>query len=102
MGTRRAAHRARCVASQADESFNRDVTGAKPPLDPHWHAQFPFDVAELLASANGRRDVLAGLLHDSRDEDLPDLITQLSASVAEGNCDMVRRTAHALSRKVLP
>jgi signal transduction histidine kinase/DNA-binding response OmpR family regulator len=59
-------------------------------------AHFPFDVAELLSSVNGRREVLAQLLHDSRDEDLPDLITQLSAAVAENNCDTVRRTAHAI------
>ena len=59
-------------------------------------SQYPFDVPELLASVNGRREVLSGLLRDSRDEDLPDLITQLSAAVAEGNCDGVRRAAHAI------
>ncbi len=59
-------------------------------------AQFPFDVAELLASVNGRREVLSQLLQDSRDEDLPDLITQLSAAVAAKNCDGVRRAAHAI------
>ena len=59
-------------------------------------AQFPFDVAELLSSVNGRREVLSQLLQDSRDEDLPDLITQLSAAVAAKNCDSVRRAAHAI------
>jgi HPt (histidine-containing phosphotransfer) domain-containing protein len=27
---------------------------------------------------------------------LPDLLTQLSAGVAEGNCEVVRRAAHAI------
>jgi signal transduction histidine kinase/DNA-binding response OmpR family regulator len=58
--------------------------------------QFPFDVSELMVSVNGRREVLSDLLRDSRDEDLPDLLTQLSKGVAEGNCDVVRRAAHAI------
>jgi len=58
--------------------------------------QFPFDVAELLASVNGRREVLSQLLQDSRDEDLPELMTQLSTAVAAKNCDGVRRAAHAI------
>lgn len=58
--------------------------------------QFPFDANELLASVNGNRDIIAGLLRDSRDEDLPDLVTALSDALAAGNCEKIRRAAHAI------
>lgn len=87
-GLKPIAHTQKLGVPQTSTASSQNQTAA--------HAQFPFDVAELLASVNGRRDVISGLLRDSRDEDLPDLITQLSASVAAGNCEMVRRTAHAI------
>ncbi len=59
-------------------------------------AHLPFNVAELLASVNGNRDTIAGLLRDSRDEDLPELITALSDGISSDNCEKVRRTAHAI------
>jgi HPt (histidine-containing phosphotransfer) domain-containing protein len=39
---------------------------------------------------------LEGLLRDSKEIDLPDLMNDLSAGVAAGNSDSVRRTAHAI------
>lgn len=56
----------------------------------------PFDANELLASVNGNRDTIAGLLRDSRDEDLPDLVAALSDGLTAGNCEKIRRTAHAI------
>ena len=56
----------------------------------------PFNAAELLASVNGNRDTIAGLLRDSRDEDLPDLVATLSDALASENCETIRRTAHAI------
>jgi len=72
------------------------VTPSAPPTASLTNSGFPFDVTELLASVNGNRDTIAGLLRDSRDEDLPDLMASLTEALAAGNCDQIRRTAHAI------
>ena len=72
------------------------VTPAAPKIVSASDALLPFDAAELLASVNGNRDTIAGLLHDSRDEDLPDLVTALSDALADGDCKKICRTAHAI------
>jgi CheY-like chemotaxis protein len=59
-------------------------------------AQLPFDASELLARVNGNLGTIADLLRDSRDEDLPGLVTTLSEALASVDCDKIRRSAHAI------
>ena len=72
------------------------VTPSAPVPASSSDSEFPFDAAELLASVNGNRDTIAGLLRDSRDEDLPGLVATLTDALAAGNCDQIRRAAHAV------
>ena len=72
------------------------VTPSAPVPASSSDSEFPFDAAELLASVNGNRDTIAGLLRDSRDEDLPGLVATLTDALAAGNCDQIRRAAHAI------
>ncbi len=59
-------------------------------------AEYPFDVAELLESVNHNRETLRGLLQDSRDVDMPELLTELTEAVAASHAERVRRAAHAI------
>jgi signal transduction histidine kinase/CheY-like chemotaxis protein len=56
----------------------------------------PFDVASLLSSMNGDRRVLAGLLRDSRDGDIPEIDAELTDALAARDASRVRRAAHAM------
>ena len=76
-------------------AHTQTTPAAPSPASPR-NVQFPFDTAELLASVNGNRDTIAGLLRDSRDEDLPDLLATLSEALAAVDCDKIRRAAHAI------
>jgi CheY-like chemotaxis protein/HPt (histidine-containing phosphotransfer) domain-containing protein len=56
----------------------------------------PFQVDALLASVNGSRATLSGLLHDCRDDDAPGLFSQISEALAENDTRRLQRAAHAL------
>jgi CheY-like chemotaxis protein len=56
----------------------------------------PFDARALAGGVNGSRSTLEGLLHDSRDGDLPELFAQIEAALAAGETAAVQRAAHAM------
>ncbi|MEO6741593.1 MAG: response regulator [Chthoniobacteraceae bacterium] len=56
----------------------------------------PFDVQALLASVNGSRQTLDGLLVDCRDGDFPELFGQISDALQAGEIRGVQRAAHAI------
>jgi two-component system sensor histidine kinase/response regulator len=60
------------------------------------YANLPFDAAALMASINNNRQLLNDLLHDSRDEDIPELVTQLSQALGNKDTRTVARAAHAI------
>ena len=56
----------------------------------------PFEADALLASVNGSRETLTGLLHDCRDDDVPVLFEQISSAIENGDTRKLQRAAHAL------
>src|SRR5688572_33387278 len=66
------------------------------PILPESYSNLPFDVTALMASTNGNRELLANLLCDSRDEDIPELVTQLSQALGNKDARLVARAAHAI------
>jgi two-component system, sensor histidine kinase and response regulator len=65
------------------------------PAVPGTH-EMPFDVAALLSSMNGDKEVLAGLLRDSRDGDIPEIEAELAEALIAKDAKRVRRAAHAI------
>jgi two-component system, sensor histidine kinase and response regulator len=66
------------------------------PILPESYSNLPFDVSALMASINGNRELLGSLLSDSRDEDIPELVTQLSQALGNKDARSVARAAHAI------
>lgn len=66
------------------------------PTLPESFSNLPFDVSALMASTNGNRELVASLLVDSRDEDIPELVTQLSQALGNKDAKAVARAAHAM------
>ena len=58
--------------------------------------KYPFNANELMESINHNYETLRGLLHDSRDLDMPDLITELTEAVTASHSEGVRRSVHAI------
>jgi CheY-like chemotaxis protein/HPt (histidine-containing phosphotransfer) domain-containing protein len=67
-----------------------------PTPPPETFSNLPFDVSALMASTNGNKELLANLLVDSRDEDIPELVTQLSQALGNKDTRSVARAAHAI------
>jgi two-component system sensor histidine kinase/response regulator len=66
------------------------------PQIPESFENLPFDATALMASINGNRELLGALLVDSRDEDIPELVTQLSQALGNKDTRTVARAAHAI------
>ncbi len=59
-------------------------------------ASLPFQAESLLASVNGSRETLNGLIVDCRDGDIPELFAQLADALQTGTLPSVQRAAHAI------
>lgn len=57
---------------------------------------YPFDVTALMESVGHNRELLEDLLRDSREGDIPELITDLSEALMGKNFKDVQRAAHAI------
>ena len=79
-----------CVAPKMTE---QPIAQFAPEPDGGSH---PFDMQALLASVNGSRQTLDGLLVDCRDGDFPELFGQISDALQAGDLRGVQRAAHAI------